>query len=90
MRDSAGGPNILNKGQTNTHGLDFALRTHQESACQSLAGKPRAFGGGSERDPVCSELATTPVHRGTGWPRPSRLPSLSLNQAALSPTPLLG
>ena len=30
------------------------------------------------------------VHRRTGWPRPSKFPSLSLNQAPYSPVPLLG
>jgi hypothetical protein len=39
---------------------------------------------------AAGELATAYVHRGTGWPSPSKLPSLSLNQAPLSATPLLG
>jgi len=32
-------------------------------------------------------LITAAVHRRTGWPIPSKLPSLSLNQALRSPTP---
>jgi hypothetical protein len=43
----------------------------------------------AEPNPQAAHLGPR-VHHRSGWPRPSRFPSLSLNQAPRSPTPLLG